>query len=360
MPRLARVCPLALATVLAAMPVDAHPVPFSYVDVRLEAEALAGALVVHVVDVAHELRIEPAERLLDIATVDAHQAAIVDLLSARLRLEADGEPLAVRWSPPEVLADRQSLRLTFRRELDRAPGVVAIDAAMFPYDPAHQTFLNVYEGDRLAQAILDRSRTRVEHFAGSRQGVAAVVRKFLPEGAHHILIGPDHLLFLIGLLLVGGSLRRLALIVTGFTLAHSVTLSLAALDLLSPPASLVEPAIALSIVYVGADNLLVRQGRDVRAWIALVFGFIHGFGFAGVLRDMGLPAHAVGWSLAAFNLGVEIGQLIVVGIVAAALALVRARSEVVGRRLAVGGSVAVIVCGAFWFVERTLLSGGLR
>ena len=129
---------------------------------------------------------------------------------------------------------------------------------------------------------------------------------------HHILIGPDHLLFLVGLLLLGGSLRQLALVVTAFTLAHSLTLTLAVLGLLSPPARIVEPAIALSIVYVGVDNLLVKSGRDMRPWIALVFGLVHGLGFASVLREMELPRRALGWSLFSFNLGVEIGQLLVV------------------------------------------------
>ena len=97
-----------------------------------------------------------------------------------------------------------------------------------------------------------------------------------------------------GLLLLGGSLRRLLLVVSGFTVAHSITLSLAALNILSPPSRIIEPAIALSIVYVGVDNLMVRGGRDVRAWIAFAFGFIHGFGFANVLREMDLPATSPG------------------------------------------------------------------
>jgi hydrogenase/urease accessory protein HupE len=94
------------------------------------------------------------------------------------------------------------------------------------------------------------------------------VRRFVPSGVHHILIGPDHLLFLVGLLLLGGSIRQLIAVVTAFTVAHSITLSLAALSIVTPPARVVEPAIALSIVYVGADNLMVHGGRDVRAWIA--------------------------------------------------------------------------------------------
>jgi hydrogenase/urease accessory protein HupE len=234
-----------------------------------------------------------------------------------------------------------------------------VDGALFPYDPQHRTFVNVYEGGDPTQAILDAGRTRFEYFAGTRQGAAAVVRKFVPAGIHHILIGPDHILFLVGLLLLGGSFTRLALIVTGFTLAHSVTLSLAALNVVNPPASLIEPAIALSIVFVGADNLLKKDGRDVRAWIAFGFGFIHGFGFASVLREMDLPARALGWSLFSFNVGVEIGQLAIVAAVAAALAAVRSRSEVIGRRLAWAGSVAVIAAGTFWFAERVMFPGGL-
>ena len=134
----------------------------------------------------------------------------------------------------------------------------------------------------------------------------------MPAGVHHILIGPDHLIFLVGLLLLGGTLRQLALVVTAFTLAHGMTLSLAALNIVSPPTRIVEPAIALSIVYVGADNLMIRGGRDVRVWIAFAFGLIHGFGFASVLREMDLPPTALGWSLFSFNVGVEIGQLLVV------------------------------------------------
>jgi hydrogenase/urease accessory protein HupE len=233
-----------------------------------------------------------------------------------------------------VIPDRQSVRLHVRYAVNGPPGVLTVDAALFPYDTAHQTFLNLYDGDALTQAILDHGRTRFEYFAGTRQGTLAVVRKFVPAGIHHILIGPDHLLFLIGLLLLGGTIRQLATVVTAFTVAHSITLSLAALNLVSPPARIIEPAIALSIVYVGADNLLVREGRDVRAWIAFTFGFIHGFGFANVLREMDLPPRALGWSLFSFNVGVEIGQLLVVVTVAYALQLLRSRSEAAGRGVA--------------------------
>jgi hypothetical protein len=149
------------------------------------------------------------------------------------------------------------------------------------------------------------------------------------------------------------------LVITSFTLAHSITLSLATLNILSPPARLIEPAIALSIIYVGADNILSKGGRDVRAWIAFSFGFIHGFGFANVLREMDLPRQALGWSLFSFNFGVEIGQLLVVAAVACVLAAVRWRSEWAGRRIAFAGSIFVIVAGAFWFIQRVFFPGAI-
>ena len=342
-------------TVLLATPVGvrAHPVPFSYLDVHLDGRALTVTLVAHMADLANDLKVSPPDELLKPSVVNPRAEAMTAMLTPRFAIAADGRPLTPIWSgTPEILAERQSLRFSIRYELPAQPGTLQISAAMFPYDPNHQTFLNVYEGAALTQAILDRGRFSFEYFAGTRQGVSAVIRKFVPAGAHHILIGPDHLLFLVGLLLLGGTVRQLLLVVTSFTLAHSITLSLAALNLVSPPARIIEPAIALSIVYVGADNLLARGGRDVRAWIAFAFGFIHGFGFANVLREMELPSRALGWSLFSFNIGVEIGQLLVVVAVASLLASLRARSEMAGRHVAFGGSLVVIAAGAFWFIQR--------
>jgi hydrogenase/urease accessory protein HupE len=224
-------------------------------------------------------------------------------------------------------------------------------AALFPYDPQHQTFVNVYENGQLRQqAILDKEPRVIEFFSGTRQGAIEVIRRFLPAGIHHILIGPDHILFLIGLILLGGTLKRLLLIVTAFTLAHSVTLSVAALGLVNPPSRVVEPAIALSIIYVGADNILGRGGRDVRAWIAFAFGLVHGFGFSSVLRELGLPTQGLLLSLFGFNAGVELGQAAVVAVALPLLALVRkTRWE---RRVIWSSSAAILLVGVFLFVDR--------
>ena len=351
---------LLLAVLALASPVFAHPVPFSYLDVQIGPSAVDVSLVAHIFDLAHDLQITPSDRLLDASLVGERERAMEAMLAPRLRLTADGRVLDGEWNGLEILRERQSLRFHIRYPVSSAPGAIAVDTVMFPYDPMHQTFVNIYEGETLtSQMILDARHPHLDYFAGSRQGVFAVVKKFIPAGIHHILIGPDHLLFLVGLLLLGGSIRQLMIVVTSFTIAHSITLSLAALDIVTPPARLIEPAIALSIVYVGADNILSKGGRDVRGWIAFTFGFIHGFGFANVLREMDLPRRALGWSLFSFNIGVEIGQLLVVVLVATAFAMLRERSEWSRRHLAFAGSIVVMAAGAFWFVQRVFFPGGV-
>ena len=356
---------LLVIALLCAATADAHPAPFSYLDLRLNAGGVNGTLVVHDLDAAHDLGITQADVLLDPAVAAKHRDALVKLLSPRITIAFDGRPVAITWGAIDVVPERQSVRLAFTIA-DPPPGHTVIHAYVFPYDPIHQTFINLYEDDELTlQAILDASRQRVEFYGGTTQGRLAVIRTFVVSGIEHIMIGPDHILFLIGLLLLGGTLAKLALIVTAFTVGHSITLSLAALDILSPPAYFIEPLIALTIVVVGADNLLVlRAARvapvasaaDIRAWLAAVFGLIHGFGFAYVLKEFGLPQAALGWSLFAFNLGVEIGQLLIVVVVAGALILVRRRSAGAARHLATAGSIAVIAAGIYWFIERVFVS----
>jgi len=371
-----RIGAAALALVLVALssPADAHPAPFSYLDFRINRDGLDGGLVIHDYDVAHDLGIDPPEALRDPAVADKYREQLTRLMHSRMTIAIDGRRVEPAWDQLETLPERQSIRLAFRIKGAR-PSSLRVTAAVFPYDPVHQTFINVYEDGALRhQAILDASRPTADYYAGSWQGAAAVLAIFIPSGVEHILIGPDHVLFLVGLLLLGGTLWRLTTIVTAFTLGHSLTLSLAALDIASPPASLVEPLIALSIVFVGADNLLVQRDasasggrdaatkkgpRDIRLWIAGVFGLVHGFGFASVLKELGLPATALGWSLFAFNFGVEIGQLVIVAIVALALRAISTANPRLSRQLVMGGSVIVMAAGAYWFVERVFLSGGM-
>jgi hypothetical protein len=207
---------------------------------------------------------------------------------------------------------------------------------------------------------------------------------FVVLGVEHILAGIDHVLFLVGLFLIPMAWRRLLGIVTAFTLGHSVTLGLSALGVYSPTPWIAESVIALSIVYLAAENLLSLRrsssdenasvpevsvepttwtprglaGADTRAagrrWaIAGGFGLIHGFGFSYVLRDLGLPADSVLASLAGFNVGVELGQLVVVGLLVPALVLVW--RVLAFRPISAFGSLAIGLVGCWWVVERTLL-----
>jgi hypothetical protein len=342
---------------LSAAHVSAHPAPFSYLDIAFRGGNIDGSLTIHVIDIAHELNLTPPERVLDPEFLARERQRILDVLTPRISLSTD-RPLRIEWGTIQPMKEELALRLTYRIP-DKHPGALAIDTNLFPYDPIHQTFINIYEDADLRQQVIFNASTEPHtYYLGTTQGAIAVMKTFIPSGTHHILIGPDHILFLIGLLLLGGSWMALVRIVTAFTIGHSITLSLAALNIFSPPASIIEPAIALSIVFVGADNLVRGDGRDLRAWVALTFGLVHGFGFANVLREFGLPREALGWSLFSFNLGVEIGQLAVVLAVATALTAIRRRSDVLGARVAIAGSVLVIAAGTYWFVQRVFFPTG--
>ena len=207
----------------------------------------------------------------------------------------------------------------------------------------------------IRQDVLGASRPGTTVFAAGGAGLLAVAAAFIPTGVHHIFTGPDHILFVIGLLLLGGSLARLLKVVSGFTLAHSLTLALAALGIVNPPARVIEPLIALSIVLVGVENLTARPGApDRRAWIAFGFGLIHGFGFAGVLRETGLPREALAAALVSFNLGVELGQACIVLACVPVLAWLRSHAPRRAPALIASGSWGVIVAGSFWLVQRVL------
>ncbi|HEY7518134.1 MAG TPA: HupE/UreJ family protein [Methylomirabilota bacterium] len=179
---------------------------------------------------------------------------------------------------------------------------------------------------------------------------AGDVLGFVRLGVEHILDGWDHLLFLLVLLLRGGHWLSLAKIITAFTLAHSVTLALAALDVIVLPDRLVEAIIALSIAVVAAENLFLRP-VVVRRWlVSFAFGLVHGFGFSSVLRELGLPTQGLLLSLFGFNAGVELGQAAVVAVALPLLALVRkTRWE---RRVIWSSSAAILLVGVFLFVDR--------
>ena len=188
-------------------------------------------------------------------------------------------------------------------------------------------------------------------------GLGDVASTYLTLGVEHILLGIDHLLFVFALLMIVRGARRLVATITAFTLAHSVTLAAATLGWVAVPIAPVEAVIALSIVFVACEIVHGRQGRPgltARSpWIvALVFGLLHGFGFAGALHEVGLPDHAIPTALLFFNVGVELGQLL---FVAATLALVALGRSLLARAPAWLEAVPAYAIGAlamFWVFER--------
>jgi len=233
------------------------------------------------------------------------------------------------------------------------------DDTIFADDPDHQTIVAVAgpTGSR-AHVLRDGQRGLV---LGTTPRVGETVRAFLREGAIHLFGGYDHLLFLLSLVLsagllarargLGKALRDVAMVVTAFTLGHSLSLAAATLGLVSLPSQLVETAIAGSIVLVAALNIARPEARIAKPWIAGVFGLVHGFGFSSVLAEVGLPAGQRALALAAFNVGIELAQLVFVGIVM--LPLVAAASHRAYPRVVVqGGSLAIAICGCVWLVER--------
>ncbi|MBX3233650.1 MAG: HupE/UreJ family protein [Labilithrix sp.] len=176
---------------------------------------------------------------------------------------------------------------------------------------------------------------------------------FFVLGVEHILTGYDHLVFVFGLVLVRARLRSLLAIITAFTVAHSITLGVAVLGIWSPSPRVVEPAIALSIAYVGIDNLRKGVSAEKRWRITFPFGLVHGFGFAGALQEIGLPRHAIPSALVAFNLGVENGQLLALAVLLPIVMILRKKPwfEPLGVRVA---SFAVIALGLVWLVVRVV------
>lgn len=345
-----------LVTVLVLLLVTtarAHDIPRSHVALRIGDTGVAATLEAPALGFTHYA---PAteEQLLTPNGATAQKATLAASLVDALTITADGQPLAADLQSVEPVAGRKDLRLRFRFAA-AAPRSITLRCRLFPFSPSHKMFVDIYDADgTLArQAILDADASELGYTVGERQSTASVIRQFVAEGVRHIFIGPDHILFIIGLLLLGGSLKRLLKIVTAFTLAHSITLVLAALDIVALPSRVVEPTIALSIVFVGIHSLTKgADKRDLRLVLAFCFGLIHGFGFASVLRELELPRYALGWSLLSFNIGVEAGQACIVLAVAPLLALLRKRSPTASRRVVFAGSLAVILAGAYWFGER--------
>lgn len=181
----------------------------------------------------------------------------------------------------------------------------------------------------------------------------ATARQYLVLGFTHILpLGPDHVLFVLGLFLLNSRPRALLAQVSAFTLAHSLTLGLSMYGLVSAPSVIVEPAIAISIACVAAENLLLSELKAWRLWLVFGCGLLHGLGFAGVLRELGLPSDQFVAALLSFNAGVEVAQLTVLAAAFAAVGVWFSHRSWYRARVVIPGSIAIACVALFWTVER--------
>jgi len=258
-----------------------------------------------------------------------------------------------------ALAERVGTALLERRQLRCSQPLAGSTVAV---DGLQQAEADVVLRIRLAdgremQTLLDQDRPR--HTIAASETGASVFRGYLGLGFVHILAGLDHLAFVLSLLMLIRGLGQLVATLTAFTLGHSLTLSLSALGLVRAPTLAIEALIALSIVLLAADAVRLARGQPVRLsqrpWsIAAGFGLLHGMGFAGALSEIGLPATQVPLSLLAFNLGIELGQLLFVITLMLCLGWLASRLRKRWPQSPVAAAYLLGAAGAYWFWERLM------
>jgi hypothetical protein len=361
---------LALVLLLAAGAAHAHKPSDSYLTLYADGASLRGQWDIALRDLEYALGLDAnGDGAITWGELRAKQAEVDAYALARLALRADGQ--VCRLATTEHLVDEHSdgayavLRFDARCE-GAGYRVVEVEYSLFfDLDPTHRGLLRIEHGKSSTTGVLGPERPRFELRAEGRTLLAQFV-DYAREGLWHIWIGTDHILFLVSLLLPSVLLGSgkgwqpaerftpafwdVLKVATSFTVAHSITLSLAALSIIQLPSRLVESAIALSVVVAALNNLWpVVRGR--RWLVAFAFGLVHGFGFASVLADLGLPQRALLVALVGFNVGVEAGQL---AIIAAFLPMAYAlrRGWLYRRVIFAGGSAAIALLAAIWMVER--------
>ncbi|MET0651882.1 MAG: HupE/UreJ family protein [Hyphomicrobiaceae bacterium] len=221
----------------------------------------------------------------------------------------------------------------------------------------HHTIADIQWPGGAKQVVFEKEHRLVSiaitgNAAPGRRAAGTFV-SYLGLGVEHILLGFDHLLFVVALILPGGRLLSLVAIVTAFTVAHSITLALSVLGLVTLPTQIVEPVIALSIAYVAFENLTMKSVVSRRWAVSFLFGLVHGFGFAGALAEVGLPASGLAAALVGFNLGVEAGQALIIGVLLPLIIwLQRFPWE---PRLTKVSSIAIMAVGLVLLAERALV-----
>ena len=361
---------LLLLLAFAAGAVQAHKPSDSYLALEADAGELRGQWDIALRDLEYAIGLDAnGDGEITWGELRARHAEVAAYALARLSLKTGGAACTLK--PTAQLVDEHSdgayAVLRFAADCGgRPPREIDLEYSLFAdLDPTHRGLLRARLGGKTSTAVLGPDRPRLSLGADARPALEQF-RDYAREGVWHIWIGFDHVLFLLSLLLPAvfalsaqawSPAPRFApvfwdvfKVVTAFTVAHSITLSLAALAVIELPSRLVESLIALSVVLAALNNLwpLVHRSRWV---VAFGFGLVHGFGFASVLSDLGLPRDSLLLALVGFNLGVEAGQL---ALVAAFLPLAFASRHtwMYRRMIFTGGSAAIVLVAGLWLVER--------
>ena len=362
---------LALVLAIASNFAAAHKPSDSYLAITAQGGALSGQWDIALRDLDYAIGLDAnGDGEITWGELRAKHADVAGYALARLSVSSDGRRCALE--PMAHLVDDHSdgayevLRFSIDCGGPAVSHAVEIDYSLFfDIDASHRGLLRLQHGGGTRTAILGPERPK-QRFELTQPARVSQFLDYAREGVWHILIGYDHILFLLSLLLpavyrLGRRDRAPAesfapvfwdvfRIVTAFTLAHSITLSLAALSAVSLPSRLVESVIALSVVLAALNNLWPVVAN--RRWaVAFAFGLIHGFGFASVLADLGLPQDTLLIALVGFNLGVEAGQLAVVSIFLPVAYALR-RTALYRRMIFTGGSVLIALVAAVWMAER--------
>lgn len=359
---------LAVTLALAATAAFAHKPSDSYLAISVEGTDVKGQWDIALRDLDFAIGLDDdGNGDITWGEVKAHRNDIAAYSLARLKLRSGGADCPI--GATEFLADDHSdgaySVMRFEGTCGAESDSIEIGYSLFAdIDPQHKGLLRLEHGGGTRTGIFSPERA-VQTFELEKISAVTQFFDYAREGVWHIWIGFDHILFLLSLLLpavLAWSGRWQAVdrfapafwdvfkIVTSFTVAHSITLSLAALGVVSLPSRLVESAIATSVVLAALNNIIpLVHGR--RWMVAFFFGLIHGFGFASVLRDLGLPQNALLIALVGFNLGVEGGQLAIVSAFLPVAYLLRA-TWFYRRLVFIGGSLAIVGVAGIWLVER--------
>jgi hypothetical protein len=360
------------------LPLLAHRLGEGYIILTVHPTHLEGRIEVRLADLDRQLKLDAdTDGKVGEEEIRAAHGRIAEYLGSGVAVASGGIPFTLDTAPIETwsIGLGRFVRLPFRTGALAAPldRLEVSYELLFETQPNHRGYL-IFEKDPLtgrtndleSVALVFTSSERSKEIDLTKPSHRATIVDFLIEGIWHIWIGLDHILFLVALLLPSVLVRRdrrwgpvegfrsalwnVFRVVTLFTLAHSVTLSLAALDIVRLESRWVESIIAVSIAVAAIDNLFPVYHRHV--WIVVFgFGLFHGFGFASVLADLGLESESILAPLVGFNLGVEIGQLAIIAVLFPLLWAVR-RSAIYYRGTVTVGSIVLIVIALRWFVER--------